>query len=130
MTKTKSKTKKLLPKQFRVLPTKERVLILKQLTSAAETAVAKGWHIFPCIYEGKIPFKGTHGSSDARCDDSILAKWRQGQPANPAVRLDKSNLTVLDIDSGASSGKDVLAWMKKNDILSLRFSQSCGSPQS
>jgi hypothetical protein len=45
-----------------------------------------------------------------------LTKWKQGFPANPAVRLDKSGLTVIDIDAGAESLDDVLAWMKRNDI--------------
>jgi hypothetical protein len=129
MIKTKSKTvSKTLPPKFRVLPTKDRVRILNQLTVAAETAVAKGWHIFPCIYEGKIPFKGTHGSRDARAHESILSKWRTGQPANPAIRLDRSGLTVLDIDSGASSVEDVLSWMTRNNIPDTLIVASGRSP--
>jgi Bifunctional DNA primase/polymerase, N-terminal len=117
-----------LPKLFRVRSTNDQQAILGQVSEAAEAAVRRGWHVFPCIYAGKKPFKGTRGSLDARCDDLALTKWKSGFPANPAVRLDKSGLTVLDIDSGAESVGDVIAWMRRNDIPETLIVASGRSP--
>jgi hypothetical protein len=117
-----------LPKLFRLRSKNDQHAILKQLTEAAESAVRRGWHVFPCIYAGKKPFKGTRGSLDARPDDLALTKWKSGFPANPAVRLDKSGLTVLDIDSGAESVGDVIAWMRRNDIPDTLIVASGRSP--
>jgi hypothetical protein len=117
-----------LPTLFRLRSTKDQKQLLAQLNDAAQSAVKKGWHIFPCVYMDKKPFRGTHGSSDARSGVVALTKWNSGFPANPAVRLDKSNLTVLDVDGGADSLDDVLAWMKRNDIPDTLIVASGRSP--
>lgn len=117
-----------LPKQYRLRSKGDKHAILEQLTDAAKSALNRGWHIFPCIYAGKIPFRNTHGSSDATTDASVLKTWESGHPANPAVRLDKSGLTVLDIDAGANDVSDVLAWMKRHDIPDTLIVASGRSP--
>jgi len=105
-----------LPKSFKRLNLEQQQAILKQLKDAARTALNKGWHIFPAPYLTKKTFKGTRGSKDARNDAQALAKWEAGVPANPCVRLDYSNLTVLDIDGGVGDYDNVIAWAKANGI--------------
>ena len=105
-----------LPTAFARLNPEERTAILKQLTDAAKAALNKGWYIFPAPYLTKLPFRGTRGSRDARNDGQALAKWEAGVPANPCIRLDYSNLTVLDIDGGVGSYDNAIAWATANGI--------------
>lgn len=117
-----------LPKLYRLRSKEDQQAILAQLTEAAESAVRRGWQVFPCIYAGKKPFKGTRGSLDARPDGLALTMWKSAFPANPAVRLDRSGLTVVDIDSGAESIEDVISWMERNDIPDTLIVASGRSP--
>lgn len=105
-----------LPKAFARLNPEKQAAILRQLTDAARTALSKGWYIFPAPYLTKVTFRGTRGSRDARNDAQALAKWEAGVPANPCIRLDYSNLTVLDIDGGVGDYDNAMAWAKANGI--------------
>jgi hypothetical protein len=42
--------------------------------------------------------------------------WQNGTPSNPCVRLDKSELVVLDIDHGLTSLEHAEAWATANNI--------------
>ena len=88
----------------------------ESLLAAAERALNKGWYVFATPYKSKIPYAGTKGSSDAVNDDRALARWKNGTPANPCIRLDKSDLVVLDIDYGLTSLEHAEAWAAANNI--------------
>lgn len=105
-----------LPRSFTRLDPEKQKAILKQLRDAAKAAVEKGWYVFPAPYLTKTTFKGTRGSKDARNDARALTKWQAGVPANPCIRLDYSNLTVLDIDGGVGDYDNAMAWAKANGI--------------
>jgi len=104
------------PRSFTRLDPEKQAAILKQLTDAAKAAIDRGWHVFPAPYLTKTTFKGTRGSKDARNDARALAKWQAGIPANPCIRLDYSNLTVLDIDGGVGNYDNAVAWANANGI--------------
>ena len=88
----------------------------ESLLAAAELALNKGWYVFATPHKSKVPYAGTKGSRDAVNDDRALARWKNGAPANPCVRLDKSNLVVLDIDHGLTSLEHAEAWAAANNI--------------
>jgi hypothetical protein len=88
----------------------------ESLLAAAERALNKGWYVFATPHKSKVPYAGTKGSRDAVNDDRALARWKNGAPANPCVRLDKSNLVVLDIDHGLTSLEHAEAWAAANNI--------------
>ena len=88
----------------------------ESLCAAAEAALHKGWYVFGSPYKTKATFAGSHGSKDALNDDSALLRWKQGTPANPCIRLDKSGLTVLDADHGLTSIEHAEAWAEANGL--------------
>jgi hypothetical protein len=91
---------------------------------AAEIALHRGWWVFGTCPASKKPFKGTHGSKDARNDDTALLRWDTDPEANPCVRRDKSGLTVLDADHGLTSLEHAEAWAAANNIPSTYIVQS------
>ena len=105
-----------LPAKFRKLDLIKQSHQLNQLRNAAQIAIDKGWHVFPCPYQTKLPFKGTHGFKDARSDSRAIAKWDAGYPANPCIALEASGLTVLDIDGGLGDYNNALAWARHNGL--------------
>src|SRR5690348_801552 len=89
------------------------------LRKAAQIALHKGWYVFPSPHRTKSAFAGTHGSLDAINSDNAplaLKKWDEGVPANPCIRLDRSGLTVLDVDHGLHSFAEAQAWAQRNGI--------------
>jgi hypothetical protein len=88
----------------------------ESLLAAAQAALNKGWHVFAAPHKTKSAYKGTHGSKDAVNDDRALSRWKNGTPSNPCIRLDKSDLVVLDVDHGLTSLEHAEAWAAANDI--------------
>jgi hypothetical protein len=86
------------------------------LLAAAQSALKKGWYVFAAPYKTKSAYKGTHGSKDALNDDRALARWKNGAPSNPCIRLDWSDLVVLDVDHGLISLEHAEAWAAANNI--------------
>jgi len=89
---------------------------LDSLRAAAQAALRKGWYVFGSPYKTKATFKGSHGSRDALNDSRALTRWDNGIPANPCIRLDRSGLTILDVDHGLTSMKHAEAWAEANGL--------------
>jgi hypothetical protein len=75
---------------------------------AALTYAERGWLIFHA--DGKVPFKGTHGSTDATTNETTIRRWWHEHPyANVVIVTgEASGLTVLDVDMHGHDGKATL----------------------
>ena len=71
---------------------------------AALTLSVRGWKIFPCTPESKIPLKGMDNWNDRATDDidEITRIWTENPDANIGLATGPSNLLVLDFDSAKS----------------------------
>ena len=88
----------------------------KELVTAAMLAVSRGWFIFGAPYRTKATYSGSHGNRDAKSGIAALTVWETHPDANPCIRLDWSNLTVLDIDHGLHTIDEVRAWATRNNL--------------
>jgi len=77
------------------------------ILQAALRCVEKGWYVFALQERGKQPDSelSPHGfnSSTNKLDD-VRAIWQKRPNANYGIDLGRSNLTVLDFDTGMPSG--------------------------
>jgi hypothetical protein len=76
---------------------------MSTILTVAKGYTKRGWRVFPL--DGKKPYPGTHGLTDASSDaDQVAAWWQQHPEANVGVRTgaapDGSGIWVLDLDSG------------------------------
>ena len=76
---------------------------MSTILTVAKGYTKRGWRVFPL--QGKHPYAGTHGLTDASGDGSqVVAWWQQHPEANVGVRTgaapDGSGIWVLDLDSG------------------------------
>lgn len=94
------------------------------LLEAARVALERGWYIFGVPARSKAPYSGTRGSKDADNSDVALDRWKTHPTSNPCVRLDKSGLTVLDIDRGLSSMDEAESWANRNGLPETYIVQS------
>jgi hypothetical protein len=81
--------------------------------AAAQRVLEHSWWLFALPLGGKLPYRGTHGFKDARNDETALLNWNNGQLNNPGIDLERSNLTVLDIDQGLGDVKHALDFLKR-----------------
>jgi hypothetical protein len=77
---------------------------MAQMITHAQTALSRGFHIFPVAPKGKIPLFGSNGHNDARSpsDPMALAPWKRDPNCNIGINLGASNLCVLDFDKPES----------------------------
>lgn len=79
----------------------------------------KGYQIFPLANNAKQPPKNHHGYLEATCDQETIFSWYQANPfRNLGLRLDTSNLLVVDIDlhSENNNGRQSLLTLKKHGM--------------
>ena len=79
---------------------------MSTILTVAKGYTKRGWRVFPL--DGKRPYAGTHGLTDASGDGAqIVAWWQQHPEANVGVRTgaapDGSGIWVLDLDSGTEA---------------------------
>lgn len=79
---------------------------MSALMIVAKGYAVRGWRVFPL--DGKRPFAGTHGLTDASSDFSqVSAWWREHPAANIGVRTGAaplgSGVWVLDLDGGTDA---------------------------
>ena len=119
---------------------------LEVLTAAAEACLAEGWAIIPLTPGGKTPLpawineqgnvrrwqNGVHSVYSASfgptreyvCPKSgktlkttpALQAWWDGLESNPAIALELSGLTALDIDDGIASENELLEFLADFNI--------------
>jgi hypothetical protein len=119
---------------------------LEILTAAAEACLSEGWAILPLTPNGKTPLpctvneqghvrrwhNGVHSVYSAsfgpvreyvapktgKIQKTTLAlqAWWDGLESNPAIALELSGMTALDIDDGISDENELLAFMSDFNI--------------
>lgn len=82
-------------------------------TAAAREVLGNRWFLFACPPRSKKPAKDSHAHHDARSDESAMEPWLNGSASNPAIALEQSGLTVLDIDTGLGSTEQALDFAKR-----------------
>lgn len=77
---------------------------------AAALAAARGWHVFPCVPNGKAPREGLSWPSAATNDPEqvMRARWRNGE--NYAIATRPSGLVVIDLDRRKPGGDPFRRW--------------------
>ncbi|ARQ93606.1 bifunctional DNA primase/polymerase [Levilactobacillus brevis] len=83
---------------------------------AALDLVESGYEIYPLSANTKTPPKGHHGYLEATRDQNTIVDWFQNNPDyNLGLRLDTSNLLVVDVDihDSAKNGKDSLMKLQR-----------------
>lgn len=90
---------------------------------ALRHAAEKGWLIFPCQPNDKVPFPRSNGLLDAKTDTAaIRAYWSRRPDANLAIRTGKeSGIVVLDVD-GDEGNESLRALCAKYDDLPTTLS--------
>jgi len=76
----------------------------------------QGFKLFPLIANTKKPPKGMDGYKSATSDLQAVSGWFEAEPnTNVGLRLDASNLLVVDVDrhSNGSNGVESLAELKR-----------------
>lgn len=91
--------------------------IVASLRAAAENALSRGFAILCCEPHAKDPWAkySPHAVNSATPDPAIALKpWIDGTEANYGVAAGKSNLSIVDCDSGLQTEAELTAWMEKN----------------
>jgi len=89
--------------------------IVAELRSAALDAVNRGFAILTCQPHDKDPWAqySPHAVNSATRDLSVALKpWEDGHEANFGVAGGKSNLTIIDVDSGIPNYTALKSWME------------------
>ena len=91
--------------------------IVKQLRSAAEDALNRGFAIITCLPHDKAPY-ATYSpnacNSGTRKPEIALKAWNDGHEANYGISCGMSNVTVVDCDHGLQTYEEFIAWRDKN----------------
>src|SRR5208282_550553 len=93
--------------------------IVNELKQAAQDSLNRGFKILTCIPHKKDPWPqySPHAVNSAENDPTIALKpWNDGHEANYGVAGGKSNLTIIDCDSGLQDDAALYAWMAKNSL--------------
>lgn len=93
--------------------------IVAGLKAAAQASLSRGFQILTLEPHGKLPWAkySPNAWKSATMDPLVaLRPWEEGYEANYAVACGKSNLTVVDCDSGFSCKEDFLAWKKQHNV--------------
>lgn len=85
---------------------------------AALKYAARGWKVFPCSANTKIPLAGTHGVKDASGDAAIITQWWAEHPdANIGLACGAaSGVWVVDIDVRQETGVNGLDSIKERKM--------------
>jgi len=88
----------------------------RALLRSALALAARGWHVFPCVPDGKRPALRGNWQDHATADPDRVHDWWARTAYNIGVSCGPSGLVVIDLDapqtgdsSAAESGTDALA---------------------
>lgn len=82
----------------------------------ALSCAARGWYVFPCKPRTKDPMT-EHAHKDASNDEAqIRAWWTRTPDANVAIAPGRSNLTVVDIDTGLESQESLREFITARNL--------------
>jgi bifunctional DNA primase/polymerase-like protein len=93
--------------------------VVQQLKQAAQDSLNRGFKILICQPHKKDPWAkySPNAVNSAESDPAkALAPWNDGHEANYGVAGGKSNLTIIDCDSGLQDEAALYAWMAKNGL--------------
>lgn len=93
--------------------------IVAELLASAKASLARGFSILAVEPHKKNPWArySPHAVNSATMDSTIALKpWIDGHEANYGVAAGKSNLTIIDCDSGLIDDTALYAWMAKNGL--------------
>ena len=93
--------------------------LVQQLKAHAENALSRGFAILCCKPHLKDPWPqySPHAVNSATINPvEALKPWNDGHEANYGVAAGKSNLTIIDCDSGLQDEAALYAWMEKNNL--------------
>jgi len=83
------------------------------LVRAALAMAARGWHVFPCVADGKRPVLRGNWQQHATTDPDRIRRWWEGTPYNIGISCGPSGLVVIDLDivkdGSGPDGADSLA---------------------
>ena len=83
------------------------------LLRAALAMAARGWHVFPCVADGKRPVLRGNWQQHATTDPDRIRRWWEGTSYNIGVSCGPSGLVVIDLDvdkdASGADGADSLA---------------------
>jgi hypothetical protein len=83
------------------------------LLRAALAMAARGWHVFPCVANGKRPVLRGNWQQHATTDPDRIRRWWEGTSYNIGVSCGPSGLVVIDLDvdkdASGADGADSLA---------------------
>lgn len=79
--------------------------------------IRRGWYVFPCVPQDKVPVKGCAGYLDASSDEAVIRAWWSATPnANVGIAPGKSGMTVLDVDHGLRDEAHLREFLAAHDI--------------
>ncbi len=93
--------------------------VVSELRASAQDALSRGFAILTCEPHDKNPWAkySAHAVNSATTDPSVALKpWADNHEANYGVAAGKSNLTIIDCDSGLQDEAALYAWMAKNGL--------------
>src|SRR5258708_31437157 len=91
--------------------------VVSELRASAQDALSRGFAILTCEPHDKNPWAkySAHAVNSATTDPSVALKpWADNHEANYGVAAGKSNLTIIDCDSGLRDEAALYAWMANN----------------
>jgi hypothetical protein len=92
----------------------------------------RGYPVFPCSPNSKVPFARTNGSKDATTDEATIRRWWESAPtANVAIATGSvSGLYVVDVDVPSSEVMPLLptTWTARTRGGGWHYVYACAEP--
>lgn len=99
---------------------------------AALAYAERGYPVFPCSPNSKVPFARTNGSKDATTDEATIRRWWESAPtANVAIATGSvSGLYVVDVDAPSSEVMPLLptTWTARTRGGGWHYVYACSEP--
>ena len=103
----------------------DRALLESALLESALGAAERGWHVFPCVADGKRPALRGNWQDIATTSTARIRDWWSRAPFNIGISCGPSRLAVIDLDmprpgmAGDDAGDGTLFPLSGADMLSM-----------